>query len=57
MLKKCARRVSLINSYCYENENGVLKVTSKSYKNRNNWLVFVINEYTKIYEQHQYKTH
>ena len=41
--------------YCYENGYGVLKMINKSYKNKNNGLVYMINEQTKIQQQHQFK--
>ena len=30
--------------YCYENGNGVLKMINKIFKNKNNGLVYMINE-------------
>ena len=31
-------------TYCYENGNGDLKIINKSFKNKNNKLVYMINE-------------
>ena len=36
--------------YCYKNGNDVLKIINNSSKNRNNVLVYMINEYKKINE-------
>ena len=40
--------------YWYENGNGALKMINKSSKNKNNPLIYIINEGIKI-EQHQLK--
>ena len=39
---------NVIAQYCYENGNGVLKMINKGSKNKNNLLVYMINELTKI---------
>ena len=38
--------------YCCGNVNGVLKMINN---NKNNGLVYMFNEQTKIQQQHQYK--
>ena len=40
---------SCFGKYCYQNGNGVFKMINKSSENKNNGLVYMINEYTKIY--------
>ena len=32
------------DKYCYENANSVLQMINKSFKNKNNGLVYMINE-------------